>query len=972
MNPAKFRKSLCLALLVLGALGGGVVAQTRGQTAAANNEPSRQPILRIETGMHTAPIRRISVDVSGRYLVTASEDKTARVWELATGRLLRVLRPPIDEFDEGKLYAVAFSPDGRTIAVGGCTGYTWDKQSSIYLFEWESGRLLRRVAGLPNVIYNLVYSPDGRWLAATLGEKNGVRVYATSNYAETGADHDYGDEISGVDFDAAGRLATTCWDGYVRLYAPISGGLRLAAKQKVRCGNQPYSISFAPSGRHLAVGYYDSTCVAVLSSNDLKLLYTNSPDEVLNGNLSNVAWLANGQTLAAGGDYHKGIQTQIRQWSEEGRARYRDVSAANNTIVHMLGLRDGKLVYGAADPAWGVLDARGGRVRFSGPAIADHRSNWEGFLLSSDGSRVQFGYEMFGKSPVKFVVNERRLETVVTSDVGLTAPRTTSLAISDWKNGDAPKLNGKPLKLKQYEFSRSLAIAHDGTRFLLGTDFWLHLFDRSGRELWQVAVPRDACSVNISSDGRLAAAAFGDGTIRWYRMSDGKELLAFFPHNDRKRWVLWTPQGYYDASPSADELIGWHINNGKDQAADFYPISRFFEQYYRPDVVTEVIRSVQTDEEVVARLGASGKLNIAAGIKRPPKVSFLSPRAGEQFDREQVEIAISAQDLGGGVDEVRLFHNGKLISGGERGQGVAKISGTSVQRTFTAQLVEGENRFTAVALSQQRVESEAAELAVTLRGLTQEVDLHLLVIGINRYRNSALNLNYAEADAQGIASFFDSTQSKRLFRQVQVHRLLNEQATLQGIKQAFDQIKSQARPQDTVVIYLAGHGDVVENEWYFVPHDLTTPEMESDMKKGGLSRGMLEEMVKSVQARKFFMMLDACKSGGAVIAMRGYEERKALAQLARSTGIYVVSATTDKQLAAEMSELGHGVFTYVLLEGLKGKAGAPKITVEGLIQYVKDKLPDLTEKYRGAPQYPVSWTLKGMDFPLVLQGEVKK
>ena len=58
----------------------------------------------------------------------------------------------------------------------------------------------------------------------------------------------------------------------------------------------------------------------------------------------------------------------------------------------------------------------------------------------------------------------------------------------------------------------------------------------------------------------------------------------------------------------------------------------------------------------------------------------------------------------------------------------------------------------------------------------------------------------------------------------------------------------------------------------------------------------------------------------------------------------------------------------MLLEGLNGKAGSNKVTVEGLIQYIKNALPDVTAKYRGAPQYPVSQGY-GTDFPLVLLGD---
>jgi len=94
--------------------------------------------------MHTANITHIGVDAAGRYLVTGSDDKTVRVWELATGRLLRTLRPPIGAGDEGKIYAVAISPDGRLVAAGGVTGFEREKQHSIY---GQPARFLRGRTG---------------------------------------------------------------------------------------------------------------------------------------------------------------------------------------------------------------------------------------------------------------------------------------------------------------------------------------------------------------------------------------------------------------------------------------------------------------------------------------------------------------------------------------------------------------------------------------------------------------------------------------------------------------------------------------------------------------------------------------------------------------------------------------------------------------------------------------------------------
>src|ERR1700722_5202247 len=108
--------------------------------------------------------------------------------------------------------------------------------------------------------------------------------------------------------------------------------------------------------------------------------------------------------------------------------------------------------------------------------------------------------------------------------------------------------------------SRSLAITPDGARFVLGTEYSLRTFDVHGKEQWRKPALGAALGVNVTADGRLALAAYGDGTIRWHRLSDGQELLTLFVNKDDLRWVAWTPSGYYMASPGGENLIGWHIN----------------------------------------------------------------------------------------------------------------------------------------------------------------------------------------------------------------------------------------------------------------------------------------------------------------------------------------------------------------------------------------------------------------------------
>jgi uncharacterized caspase-like protein len=243
--------------------------------------------------------------------------------------------------------------------------------------------------------------------------------------------------------------------------------------------------------------------------------------------------------------------------------------------------------------------------------------------------------------------------------------------------------------------------------------------------------------------------------------------------------------------------------------------------------------------------------------------------------------------------------------------------------------------------------------------------LHVLAIGINAYRNSALNLNYSVPDASGVAEFF-KTVPRSLFRDVRVVEIYDSQATRSNILDALQQLR-KSRPEDAVLVYLAGHGETVAEDWFFIPHDVIAPEQPDKLRLGGLSSQELALELKNIPARKIVILIDACKSGAAASGFRGLQDRRALAQLSRASGTHLIAATTKEQLASELPTLGHGVFTYTLLQGLQGKAasGGKDVTARKLMVYVEQALPELTKRYRAEEQYPVV-NSTGMDFPLVL------
>jgi len=134
----------------------------------------------------------------------------------------------------------------------------------------------------------------------------------------------------------------------------------------------------------------------------------------------------------------------------------------------------------------------------------------------------------------------------------------------------------------------------------------------------------------------------------------------------------------------------------------------------------------------------------------------------------------------------------------------------------------------------------------------------------------------------------------------------------------------------------------------------------------------LQEKFKNIHALKQLIVMDACQSGGSVelLATRGAAEEKAIAQLSRSAGIHVMASAGSEQFATEFAELGHGLFTYLLIKALEGDAdGAPKdgkVTIYELKSYLDDQVPEMTRKLKGKPQYPFTFS-RGQDFPIVVE-----
>ncbi len=1003
---------------------------------------------------HEASVNGLDFSSDGKFLITSSGDKTARIWEVETGREIYSISPEADYVTD-----VGFGPNNSYFIVAGYT-------DTARVIDFKTKNVLARIPVDPDKSRGygtqFAISPDGKWVG--FGEDNRkATIYKSAGwqktYTFTFEQGWCGGCMTLVTFTPDSQFAVMAsYKGAVKKYDLKNGQLVKRYQEDV---GDLSALSVSPDGKKIMMATKTEIFLwDTETGKELAKITPGLPEEInetlftldskkllitCNDNTTAIWDLAKNKVsgLLTGflNQRDKGGLTydQDDYW-EAGIAKY--VRFKN----HLLITRDGKELikgkFGTKVKRWDIATGKG-LMEYTG-----HKKAVLCYDLSKDGKRMVTGggdgkmilWDVHTGDSIQTIASYRQPvldihfneeETqIVTSSWDATVKihdlKTKKLLhyfeFTEggsaynviWSPGDLYLFTSQGNILKMWETDThsqvreflghqdlisSLHFSPDN-RWLMSTSWdgsirlWdvgtglmvkkfkghkgaVHtaIFSQDGKyvysagadrviRVWDVATSKiireleghngEVTSVLLSPDNKMLISHSVDGATKFWDLNSGREFFEHI-HFGEKEWMVKNPEGYFNGTQDARQFI--HFVNGMKT----YSVDQFFDEFYRPDLLPKIFQSRGGNEE---SRGIQGKLQ-----KSPPPIVKIAVLQGAEPGKAELYVKIT--DPGSGVELLKLFHNGKSIPINRQALKLPKGKDQSTTYRHVVSLVGGTNTFTASALNEDKVESDPVSAELFSESSGKSSTCYVLSVGINLYKNPKMTLNYAQPDAASFSKMMDE-RGTQLYKNIELHTLYDADASRANILKALDDLSGKVQQEDVFIFYYAGHGSMVDNQFFFIPTESSRLYDLSSLERDAIEAGLLQDKFKNIKALKQLIVMDACQSGASVelLATRGAAEEKAIAQLSRSAGIHVMASAGSEQFATEFSELGHGLFTYLLIKALKGDAdGAPKdgkVTIYELKSYLDDQVPELTRKLKGKPQYPYTFS-RGQDFPIVVE-----
>ena len=841
-----------------------------------------------------AAVRGLAFTPKGDRLISAGADKDIRVWDLADGRAERILRGQISDGWEGAINALALSNDGRALAVAGWMARTCPGPAcgDIRMIDPGTGAITSLLSGHSNVVLALAFSPDGDLLASASADRT-VKIWDVAQRRQV-ASIDYpapAGRFSKIAFlndrrhvvaasDTADLHVLNLEDGRVLKTLRARDGTRLhvlavsADGSLIAAGGEAGGVvvwrwpsaevhrELAGDGKRisaLAFGRDKTANVIVASSSqspyltriwDLKSAAAPVDVSTHDNIVSALAFSHDGtQVATAGGEGHT-----IRVWSPRQPTEGRELGGLSRAVQSVAFITDrGDSV--ASSPnlliGWGHQNPCP-----ADPSCPEINGRIDHVLRIPGANGGNLGKPETWPRKKDLVAGAARYNTrqAVTSSL---AGRL------DREQGTEP-LRYPRLVLERGQERREIVTRREGPQsdhkaytFDAGHQ-WIVTGGRNGSlEIFELSGARRAALLGHSADieavvvdqaGRLVLSGSLDQTMRLWNAASGEQVASILRLADG-RWIIWTPQGYFDASAEGEKLIGWQINRGPDKAAEFVSANDIRAHFYQPKLVERAI-ALASAEAAIKEARAGGRLTnfSLTNLARPrglPMIGLLAPKDRTEVTGGRVTLSWARPAGTAEIKEYQIYVNDARI---ERIEIPSGLTQTDAEQTYTREvpLYGGRNTVKVVAVSVDQLLWERS-VRVTQIGegeLDRRETLYVVAIGVDKYPNckghgtscglhglTLPDLDYAGKDARTFAELVIERMGVGKGHKRVVSRILfngaggADEPTSANVADALA-ILTKASERDTSVLFISGHGDNLDHRGYhFLPTDASRSEV---------------------------------------------------------------------------------------------------------------------------------------------------
>ena len=926
---------------------------------------------------HTAEVKSVAFSSDGKYVASGSAKKDGYIiiWDLKTGKQIKKIGPLSDDIN-----SLAFSKDTSIIISGGRGGLTsWSLKSSNKIWQKHTGA----------TVFSIKILTGNKYILVAHGHKVSLLDFYTGTIIREYKEHPW--DVLSVDCSADGKYAISGGFGYIMKLWDITKENEIKNFKLNTEG--AHFVKFSPNGKHAISGGYDRT---------IQMWDVHSGKEV--GKLmGNVDWF-NSVKISSNNRYlfTASGSPEISMWDvSNGRLKTKLEGHKSYVTSFVLSKNDRNALSGSGSGSVILWDLMSEGILRSWKA---HDVPISSIALSPNGKMavtVTFKGKINDRLKIWDIPSGKYLGTLKNNPLdgfgGYTcvkfSPDGSLICGKGARTVNIWDIASKNLVFMELSDSLGQAISFtpDTKNILFANGNKLRLFDLSTNELVKEFIGHKSkvSSIDISIDGHYAISGSSDnsaiiwdihsgdsrkilkghssrvysvglslsqniaftssldGLTKIWKISTEEEICSLISFYDGE-WIIHITEGYFNSSQNGANYLNARLGN------NVYGIEQFYDIFFRPDIVRGKLHEEDINELI--------NLTIDDAITTPPpSVEFISvPKNSYQ---NNIKIKYRVKSTGGGIGEIRVYQNGKLIKSVElHKENIDLVKGKSLSEMNTKCILEnqraivlsqklhgrtnqsdhtfintipkkdvfddvveiepisGDNEISIVAFNEfNSIRCMPKTTKFTSKLKSKPSKLYILSIGIDRYKDSTINLSFAKKDAQSIGNkIVEKSLSLYHKSDIIVKTLYNEQTTKINIIRTLDQLSKVINPNDQFIMFVASHGALIGSQYYLITHDYNGRFNENHL----ISSNEIVEISKRIKALCHLFIFDTCHAGGVNYVISSlYDARMSV--FAKKMGLHIYASANSFQHALDGYK-GNGLFTHSILKGLDDNLTADK------------------------------------------------